>query len=538
MRLAVLGPTVLEGTVGQVAISGVKARQLLTVLALSPSERLTLDRLIDVLWAEPPPSAAKTVQAHISRLRAALAQAGAPDSLTGGTGGYRLDLGDRLDGHVQAQLTRRAEAARTGGDVRLAAELLGQARELWRGEPDLPETPHGDVLRRSLAEQRLELAIAHLGLLIEAGAADQAVAELGQMVVAEPLNERLWELRILALYRSGRATEALRAYQHVCTVLADEVGVLPGPALRSLEAAILAHDDLALAGREPTRTAPTTRLDDIAYARAGETHIAHRTFGTGETPVLLLNPGLISIDTLLDEPHMASAIGRLADRRRVIAFDPRGIGLSDRTQPPETITIDDWVADAVAVLDANGVDSAHVFASGHGGLVAMTFAARHGDRVRSLTMVNAFARFTMADDYPFGMHAETFAAMQNSMQSPDPSPGVDALTLISPSVAADARYREWWDTAGRRAASPAAASALVTTMTRVDVRVELASITAPTLLIIRRGNATYDPGHGEFLAQHLTDVVVERQHDINEPWWIGDTNFIIAAFERFVRPGT
>ena len=518
MRLHVLGPLILKGALGEVAVTGVKTRQILTVLALSSPMQVTLDRLIDLLWVDPPPSAAKTVQAHVSRLRRALADAGASGSLIGGSAGYRLDLDDRVDAHVLAQLTRRAAAAREGGDPRVAADLFGQARELWRGEPELPDTPAGEALRRSLHDQRLALAIAHLGAVIDAGAPEAAVADLGALVAEHPLNERAWELRILALYRSGRPTDALRAYREVTSILADEIGVRPGPALCALEDAILMHDQTGFATTPDTRATVPNTLVDIAYARAGQTHIAYRCFGRGDTPVLLVNPGLISIDTLLDEPHMAAAIGRLADHRRVVAFDPRGIGLSDRTQSPETITIDNWVDDACAVLDAIQVGAAHVFASGHGALVAMAFAARHPDRVRSLTLVNAFARFTTSDDYPHGFDAEGFAAIQASMQSTDPNPGVDALTLISPSVASDQAYRQWWDTAGRRAASPAAAAALVTTMTRTDLRNILPAITAPCLVVVRRGCPIYDPGHGEFFARNLADVTVEQQHEINEPW--------------------
>ena len=539
MRLAVLGPTVLDGPDGEIALSGAKARQILTALALSAPERWSVDELIELVWAEPPPSAAKTVQAHVSRLRAALAAAGAPRALTTTGRGYQLQLGDRLDLHAVAQLTRRASAMREGGDARLAAELLADARRLWRGAPELPDTLAGDALRRRWDEQRTELAIAHLGALIEAGSADEAVAELGELVAVEPLHERLWELRILALHRSGRSTEALRAFQEISTHLAEKVGVVPGPALRALEAAILAHDDDVLESSvRATSAAPIARaVDGITYARAGDTHIAYRCFGSGDRAVLLINPGLISVDTMLDESHMASAVGRLADGRRVVAFDPRGMGLSDRSQPPDEITMSDWVDDACAVLDALGLDAVDVFASGHGGLVAMMLAADRRRRVRTSTIVNGFARFTRADDHPHGLDAAVFAEMQRSLQSIDPAPGVDALTLISPTVAADPAYRAWWDNAGRRAASPATAAALVTKMVNADVRYLLPAIEVPCLLVIRVGCPAYDSTHGEHLAASLVnavELVVERHHDVNEPWWVGDTNRIVVAFERFL----
>ncbi len=534
MRLGVLGPLVLEGEAGEIVVPGVKGRQILTVLALWSPESMTLDQLIDVLWTEPPAAAVKTVQSHISRLRTALSDAGAGGSLTGGRRGYALELGDRLDTQVVAHHVRRADAARAGGDPRLAAELYGRARGLWRGDLELPDTLGGEALRRTDREQRTELAVAHLGAIIDAGAPEQAVVELGELVATEPFNERLWELRVLALYRSGRPTDALRAIHDVTSILAEQVGVAPGPGLRDLESAILAHDE-ALAGTAiPARVAFPTRFSDIGYARAGPTHVAYRCFGTEGAPVLLVNPGMISIDALLDEPHLASGIARLADQRQVVSFDPRGIGLSDRTQPPETITLDDWVDDATAVLDRLGIEATHVFTSGAGGLIALGVAARQPERVRSLTLINPFVRFTTGDGYPHGMPADSSRAIQRGMQSPDPTPGVDSLTLVSPSVAADPDYRAWWDNAGRRAASPATAATLVSTIADVDLRHLLPQVTAPSLVVIRRGCPAYDPGHGEFVAEHLADVTVARQHDINEPWWVGDTNFILTNFERFL----
>jgi len=173
MRLDVLGPMILNGAAGEVVVTGVKTRQILTVLALSSPTQVTLERLIDLLWVDPPASAAKTVQAHVSRLRRALADADASGSLVSSRAGYRLDLGDRVDAYVLAQLTRQAVAARDGGDPRVAANLFGQARALWRGEPELPETPAADALRRSLHDQRLELENAHLGALAAAELLDE-----------------------------------------------------------------------------------------------------------------------------------------------------------------------------------------------------------------------------------------------------------------------------------------------------------------------------------------------------------------------------
>ena len=534
MWLGVLGPVVVEGPAGEIAVVGAKARQMLTLLATSAPDHVALDQAVEFLWDDPPPSAVKTVQAHVSRVRSVLAEAGAPDALTGSAAGYRLDLGDRLDVARLARLNRQGHAARAAGDPELAAQLFAEARGLWRGDPALPSSTAADALRRRLADERLELTLAVLDARVAAGAAEQAVAELGELVAAEPYNERAWELRISALYRSGRPTEALRAYQDVVSLLADDIGVVPGPALRELEARILAHEPLPEPGRH---TRPTRRVQpesDIAYAHGTGGHVAYRTFGHGEPTILMINPGLLSIDALLDHPLPADAVERLAQHRRVVTFDPRGIGLSDRTQPPETFTVEQWARDAVAVLDAAGVETAHVFASGYGGLAALTVAAQHRHRVRSVALMNAFARATRAVDYPHGFRPAMHDALTSTLQTTADSK-VDALTLISPSVAADPAYRRWWDSAGRRAASPAAAHALMATMTQADVRELLASIDVPALVIVRNGCPVYDAEHGSYLVAHLPHATLEEHDDINDPWFVGRTDLVVDAIERFHR---
>lgn len=247
MQLAVLGPLELEGERRTVAVTGRKARQLLTLLTLAAPDRMSLDRLIDALWDDPPTAAAKTVQGHLSRLRTALAAAGSSGSLAGGSAGYSISLEhDVLDLHRLERLWASADASRSAGDAEAAADLLGAARALWRGEPELPDSTFGEQQHRRLVEQRTQFSEAHLGALIDAGHSDQAVAELEGLVVAEPLRERLWELHMLALYHCGRQSDALRTYRRARSTLLDEIGVEPGQALRALESAILAHEVIPL----------------------------------------------------------------------------------------------------------------------------------------------------------------------------------------------------------------------------------------------------------------------------------------------------
>jgi DNA-binding SARP family transcriptional activator len=408
VRVRVLGPCRIGPADAPVPVTLRKSRHVLPLLALAAPGALTVEALAAALWDDPPPSATKTVRAHVSGVRTALASAtGGAVTITGGAAGYALaGPADEVDVLVLADRRRRARAAAAAGDGLAAATLLGEARRLWRGEPELPDTAVGRGERVRLAELRLTLAEDHAAAVLEAGHPADVVGPLDALVDAEPLRERAWALLLVALYRTGRQAEALRAYHRVRRTLADEVGVEPGPELQRLEAAILAHDP-ALAGPPPTpaRVGPGGRRPPLTadvprYAVVDGYHVAWGTYGDGPADLLMLVPGFIPVDAYLEEPRFAAALARLAEGRRVVALDRRGLGLSDPLPVTDPPSLADWVADAVAVLDAAGVDRIDVLANDETGLVALLLAATHPERVRALVLVNAYARFVAGTATP------------------------------------------------------------------------------------------------------------------------------------------
>ena len=538
MALSVLGPLRLDGPAGAVDITGRKTREVLTLLALAAPRPLSVGALADRLWDEPPSSAVKTVQGHVSRVRSALTAAHpAGGALEGRPAGYHLVAdAEQLDIHAVNEFRRRARVLSLAGDDHAAAELLHRARGRWRGDPELPATNAGDLERARLNEDHLLLIEDHLAALIAAGAAADAVGELEAMTAANPLRERGWALRMQALYRCGRQSEALQAYRTVRQVLLDEVGVEPGPELRNLEAAILAHTVPGTGiATPPARPTPTLRVDVPRYADTSGVHIAYGVYGDGPVDVLLVNPTFVPVDAYLEERRMAQAITGLADGRRVLAFDRRGLGLSDPVGPSAPPTIEQWVADAVAVLDADGVSRPHVLANADTSLVALLLAATHPDRVATLTLVNGFARFTSAPGYPYGQPPARITETMRSIHTPGADPAVDVLGWRVPSVAADARFRTWWDAIGRRGASPRTAALVHNLIIESDVRDVLADVRCPVLLLSRLECASYDPGHGRYLAERLAHATLAEHIDPNDPWFIGDVDWVLERFEAFTR---
>ncbi|HET9380478.1 MAG TPA: BTAD domain-containing putative transcriptional regulator [Streptomyces sp.] len=253
LRLGVLGPVRAWHGDKPLSTGSPQQRALLAALLLREGRTATAAELIDALWGEEPPSQAlATVRTYASRLRKVLG----PGLLVSESGGYAVrGLGERTLDLAEAQdLAAGAEKARGAGDLGRAREALGRALALWDGETlaGVPG-PYAEAQRVRLEEWRLQLLESRLDMDLEQGAHAEAVSELTALTAAHPLRERLRELLMLALYRSGRQAEALAVYADTRRLLADELGVDPRPGLRELQQGILRADP-ALAG--PPAPAP------------------------------------------------------------------------------------------------------------------------------------------------------------------------------------------------------------------------------------------------------------------------------------------
>lgn len=557
MRLAVLGPVALTGAGGApVSITPRKARELLTMLALEYPRPLSLDALATRLWDDPPPASAKTVQGLLSRLRRVLATAGARGpGIIGGPSGYRLAEPDELDVLEFHRLVRAGRQSMLAGTWTLASDALGQARATFREWPELPATAAGDALRAWLGEVRDGVAEDHVEAMIQVGHLDAALAELELLTAARPLHERLRELRMVALARSGRVPDALRTYRDAREVLLDQLGVEPGDELRRLERAILAGDTpattpRAITHRRPPSVVPTvgpgsTMTGDdplraeVRYVGVDDVHIAFCTVGTGDRDLVLMNAGALPVDCVLTEPRLAEAIRRLTSFARVTWFNHRGIGLSDRCTADDLPTVQDWARDLAAVLDAIGAVAPVVLASEETTAVAFRLAADRPDRLAGIVLSNACARFTRGDGYPYGL--DPLLAEQGATEAAAAQPrdgGFDLLTVIAPTVATDPAFRAWWDAAGRRGATPRVARALRSRFQNSDIRALVDDVTVPVLHVVNPTAPAHHPGHERYLQDHLAHVETHQLPGPDELWWLDTSGTFLAHVERFVRERT
>ncbi|MGW3558822.1 AfsR/SARP family transcriptional regulator, partial [Streptomyces sp. NPDC000963] len=241
MRYSVLGPTLVHASDGtDVAVGGPRVRALLTVLALRAGRPVPVRELVDEVWYgdEPPADAVAALQALVGRLRRALGR----DRVASTEGGYRLDARpEDVDARRFERLAADGAAALAAGDAGRAAALLDEALGLWRG-PALADLPDRAAEAARWEARRLDARRARLDAALALGDAPAALPELTALCAAHPLDEPLQALRIRALRDTGRAAEALAAYEEVRRALADRLGADPSPALRALHAALLAGE--------------------------------------------------------------------------------------------------------------------------------------------------------------------------------------------------------------------------------------------------------------------------------------------------------
>ena len=259
VRVALFGGVTVDVGDHTVELPAAKERAILGLLALKAGSSVRVDTIIDTLWPEdPPPSARKAVQTYVARLRKRL-----PDGVVASTAdGYCLVRDCDVDVYLAAGLAERGRAHIAAAEFRAARAVLQEALGLCRGEllPELLDAPGLAGERTRVAELRLVAEEDLLDVDLALGEHMTAVGTAESAVAAEPLRERRWAQLMLALYRSGRQADALRAFQRCRDTLVGELGVEPGPDLRGLEQSILSQDpillyptDQSIAGDEPFR---------------------------------------------------------------------------------------------------------------------------------------------------------------------------------------------------------------------------------------------------------------------------------------------
>lgn len=462
------------------------------------------DAMATMLWPESP---AEVVRARLRRLLHRL----------------QFALGDvieadrstvRLSASVDLEIdSHRFEAACDRGEFERACALY-QADFLDGFSPgDCPQFDEWAFFRREALRGRAIQALERVVQKKQA-AGDYAVAaaHAGRLVALDPLSEIYARHLIRNLMLGGDRAAAERQLHALTQRLRDELDVAP-----EAETTALLQAD--------AEAPPPTR-----YVSGGSVHLAFQTYGKGPIDILML-PGFVShVERVWEDAACRSFLSSLAEMGRLILFDRRGVGLSDRVgfSPSAEAT----AQDIRTVLDAVGSRQVVLFGASEGGPACISFAAEHPDRVAGLILFDSLAKGSFAPDYPHALHAEQFDAWLQQIVSAWGGPA--GIEVFAPSLAGDAKARAWWAGLLRAASSPGAIKGVLKALRDTDVRHLLGRIAVPTLVLHRSGDRAVRIGAGKHLADHIPQARFIELDGADHWTFAGDRQAVLDSIRPFI----
>ncbi len=248
---------------------------------------------------------------------------------------------------------------------------------------------------------------------------------------------------------------------------------------------------------------------------------------------LVLNHGWVSnIDLQWDEPHMATFLNRLAGFARLITFDKRGVGLSDRVPVNELPTLEQRIDDVRAVMDAAGSEQAALLGISEGGAMCLLFAATHPDRVRTVMTFGSYAKRIWSPDYPWAPTPEQREAEYAEILATWGT--ASDLATVFPSMVGNPAFREWIGAYSRASASPAAAVALMRMNTQTDIRAVLPTVRVPALIMNRVEDGDVQADEARYIASQIPGAELRLFAGADHVPWVGHTEEILGEIEEFL----
>jgi pimeloyl-ACP methyl ester carboxylesterase/DNA-binding winged helix-turn-helix (wHTH) protein len=274
------------------------------------------------------------------------------------------------------------------------------------------------------------------------------------------------------------------------------------------------------------------RPPETMYARSGDVNIAYQVIGDAPLDLVFVMGWVSHLEYFWREPSFARFLLRLASFARLILFDKRGTGLSDRVPINELPTLEQRMDDVRAVMDAVGSERAALFGVSEGGPMCSLFAATYPEKTLALVMIGTYAKRIRDDDYPWAPtpehRQEFFEEIREHWGGPV------GLEERAPSVANDPQFRQWWATYLRMGASPGAALALTQMNAEIDVRQVLPSIRVPTLVIHRSEDKCLKVEEGRYVAERIPGARYVELPGRDHLPFVGDQDAILDEVEEFL----
>jgi class 3 adenylate cyclase len=271
-------------------------------------------------------------------------------------------------------------------------------------------------------------------------------------------------------------------------------------------------------------------VPETQYTKSGDVYLAHQVLGDHPLDLVYVPGTLSHVEWMWEWPPYAGLLRRLASFRRLILFDKRGMGLSDRGSALPTI--ERQMDDIGAVMDAVGSERADLLGGEDGATMALVFAATYPDRVRSVITYSTRARFLPDVDYPWGTPPEVVDSLKQVMRETWGKEGLE--WIVTPSAASDEQHNRWFRQAQRLSASPGTVLELFDLWTQIDSRAVLPAVRVPVLLLHRLDNAVTEVGHARYLVDALPDARLVELPGADEFIWVGDVQAVVDEIQDFL----
>jgi pimeloyl-ACP methyl ester carboxylesterase len=271
---------------------------------------------------------------------------------------------------------------------------------------------------------------------------------------------------------------------------------------------------------------------ETRYAKSGDVNIAYQVVGSGPLDLVLV-PGWVShVEWCWEEPGFARFLRSLSSFSRLIHFDKRGTGLSDRVANDALPTLEERMDDLRAVMDAVKSERAAVLGISEGGSMSALFAATYPERTTALVTYGGYARWIRETDYPWAPTREEHETAMEVFSKKWGKP--IGLPLFASSVVDDERFRNWWAKYLRLGASPGAATALYRMNIDVDIQHLLPTIQVPTLILHRTDDKLMDAGGSRYMAKRIPDAKYVELQGVDHLPWVGDVDSLVGEIQEFL----
>ena len=268
------------------------------------------------------------------------------------------------------------------------------------------------------------------------------------------------------------------------------------------------------------------------YVKSDDVYIAYQVLGEGPLDLIFV-PGFVSnVEAIWRSPNRSAFFRQLASFCRVILFDKRGTGMSDRGS--QIFTLEQRMHDVQTILNEVGSERAALFGISEGGPMSLLYAATYPERTSALVLYGCYAKRSWSPDYSFGWTDERWKRVLDNIEHHWGTPQGISVTMWAPSVANDPRAAEDLASYFRASASPGAAASIMKMNREIDVRHILPATRVPTLILHRTLERVIDVEHARYMARHIPGSKLVELRGEDHMAWFGDQDSILDEVEQFL----